>query len=113
MSILDPYIGTEEERKRLYECFYKSLNAKLKPTDLCYGIYCSDREVVSVKWIEPIRQSTSNDGNDGTGGCWGGTPDPKLNIDFSHELASPFIGWKAEEFQAFEALCLEKMGIDL
>jgi hypothetical protein len=112
MGILDPYIGTKEERKRLYECFRKSLNTKLKPTKLIYGIYCSDDERVTFKWLEPIYQSTSNDGNDGTGGCWGGTPNPKLCIDFKHELTSPFIGWMAEEFQAFEAMCLEKVGFD-
>jgi hypothetical protein len=109
MGILDPYIGTEEERKRLYECFHKSLDAKLRPTNLIYGISAKD-EVVSVKWLEVIYQSTSNDGNDGTGGCWGGTPSPKLCVDFKHELTQPFIGWKAEEFQAFEALCLERIG---
>lgn len=110
MGILDPYIGTKEERKRLYECFYKSLDAKLKPTRIYYGIYESN-ETVSVKWVETIHQSTSNDGNDGTGGCWGGTPYPKLSVDFKRELTQTFIGWKAEEFRAFEAMCLEKMGL--
>ena len=107
MGILDPYIGTEEERQRLYECFYKNLDAKLKPTNLIYGISAKN-EVVSVKWLEVIYQSTCNDGNDGTG-CWG-HPNPKLSVDFKHELTQPFIGWKAEEFQAFEALCLERIG---
>jgi hypothetical protein len=109
MGILDPYIGTEEERKRLYECFYFSLNEKLKDTKLLYGISAKG-EHVHVKWLESISQTTGNEGNDGTG-CWG-LPNPKLNVDFKHELTSSFIGWKAEEFQAFEALCLEKMGID-
>jgi hypothetical protein len=42
----------------------------------------------------------------------GRAPNPKLCIDFKHELTSPFIGWMAEEFQAFEAMCLEKVGFD-
>lgn len=93
------------------EIVHASLNTRLQKTNIFYGIYRND-EIVSVKWVDMIYQSTSNDGNDGTGGCWGGTPNPKLNIDFKHELTSPFIGWKAEEFRAFEAMCIEKMGLN-
>ena len=104
----DREVGTKEERQKLFERFKKSLDAKGRQTEILYGIYMDGEDRITVKWVEMITQTTGNEG----AGCWT-VPDPKLVVDFKHEMTASCWGWAIEEFKAFEVMCVEAMEIDL